>query len=254
MAIDVTCPGCFKRFQVSDRYAGMKGPCPACNAIINIPRETVTIHEPDEFQSGGKTVKGRAILKPLDRHVAVISGREWAIMAVGVIGVFALAMLVGRFNTSIGLWGVRAIATTGTLGVAFGTSIFGYILLRSGDELEYHEGPELFKRAGACAGIYTLLCVLFEILIAYIGNVQGTVLVFIYLVPFLVLGVIATVALFDLDFSMATAHYFIFFFAMICLRWAISYGWFWSAVTTAASEAISPGSSGGRMPPPPPGL
>lgn len=251
MAIDVTCPGCFKRFQVSDRYAGMKGPCPACNTIINIPKETVKIQEPDEFQSGGKTIKGRAILKPLDRHVAVIGGREWALMAISVVGVFALTMLVERFSSSIGLWGVRAIATLGTLGVAFGTSIFGYILLRSGDELEYHEGPELFKRAGACAGIYTLLCILFEMLIYYVGA-QGTIFVWLYLVPFVALGIIAAAGLFDLDFSMATAHYFIFFFAMMILRWAIGYQWLWQAISAVASETVSPGSSGGRMPPPPP--
>lgn len=253
MAIDVTCPGCFKRFQVSDRYAGMKGPCPACNTIINIPKETVKIYEPDEFQSGGKTVKGRAILKPIDRKVAVIGGREWAIMAISIVGVFALTMLVGRFSSSIGVWGVRAIAALGTLGVAFGTSIFGYVLLRSGDELEYHEGPELYKRAGLCAGTYTLLWILFEALISYLGA-QGTILLWAYLVPFVVLGVIAAVGFFDLDFSMGTAHYFIFFFAVLILRWAIRYGWLWQTVSAVASEVISPGSSGGHRPPPPPGF
>ena len=249
MAIDVTCPGCFKRFQVSDRYAGMKGPCPSCNTIIDIPKTKLVIAEPDEFESGGKTIKGRAVLKPIDRKVAVISGQEWAIMALCVIGVLGLAMLVGRFHTDIGVWPVRVIALLGTAGVAFGTVIFGYILLRSGDELEYYEGPVLYQRAGFCAGAYTLLWVLFEMIVGYLGA-QGSFVLWIYLTPFIVLGVIAAAALFDLDFSIATAHYFIFFFAIVFLRWAIAYGWLWGPAIDFASEVIAPGS--GHRPPPPP--
>ena len=245
MAIDVTCPGCFKRFQVSDRYAGMKGPCPSCNTIINIPKDKLKIAEPDEFESGGKTVKGRAVLKPLDRKVAVIAGREWGMMALCVVGVFGLAMFVGRFSADIGVWGVRTIALMGTAGVAYGTTIFGYILLRSGDELEYYEGPDLHQRTGYCAGAYTLLWVLFEMLVHYVGA-QGTIVLWIYLVPFIAVGIIAAAALFDLDFSVATVHYFIFFFAVIVLRWAIAYGWLWATMASIASEAVAPGSSGGR--------
>jgi hypothetical protein len=245
MAIDVTCPGCFKRFQVSDRYAGMKGPCPSCNVIINIPKHKLKIDEPDDYVSEGKLLKGRAILKPIDRKVAVIEGREWAIMALCVVGVFGLAMLVGRFSADIGVWPVRAIAFFGTAGVAFGTTIFGYILLRSGDELEYYEGPDLYQRAGMCAGAYTLLWMILEMVISYVGAQQNTIVLVFYLVPFIALGIIAAAALFDLDFTVATCHYFIFFFAIIFLRWAIAYGWLWSAAV-----AITSGDN--RPPPPPP--
>jgi len=231
----------------------MKGPCPSCNVIINIPKDKLRIAEPDEFESGGKTIKGRAVLKPIDRKVAVIGGQEWGLTALCVVGVFGLALLVGRFHADIGLWGVRTIALLGTGGVAFGTVIFGYILLRSGDELEYYEGPDLYQRAGFCAGAYTLLWVLFEGIVSYLGA-QGTIVLWIYLVPFIVLSIIAAMALFDLDISMGTAHYFIFFFAIIFLRWAIHYGWLWSTVAAIASEAIVPGSGGGRRPPPPPGF
>ena len=239
MAIDVTCPGCFKRFQVSDRYAGMKGPCPSCNAIINIPRDKLKIAEPDEFESGGKTIKGRAVLKPIDRKVAVIGGQEWGIMALCVVGMFGLAMLIGHFHTDIGKWPVRVLAFLGTIGVAFGTVIFGYILLRSGDELEYYEGPDLYQRAGFCAAAYTLLWVLFEMVVSYVGA-QGSIVFWIYLTPFIVLGVIAAAALFDLDFSMATAHYFLFFFAIVVLRWAIAYGWLWQTMTILSGNGPPP--------------
>jgi len=218
----------------------MKGPCPGCNTIISIPRDKLKIAEPDEFESGGKTIKGRAVLKPIDRKVAVIGGQEWGIMALCIVGMFGLAMLVGHFRADIGVWGVRAIALLGTAGAAFGTAIFGYILLRSGDELEYYEGPDLYQRAGFCAGAYTLLWILFEMIVGYLGA-QGTFVLWIYLIPFLVLGIVAAAALFDLDFSVAAAHYFIFFFAMIFLRWAIAFGWLWSAAASVS----------GKMPPPP---
>ena len=34
MAIDVTCPSCHTRFQVSDKFAGKSGPCPKCKNTI----------------------------------------------------------------------------------------------------------------------------------------------------------------------------------------------------------------------------
>jgi len=244
MAIDVTCPGCFKRFQVSDRYAGMKGPCPSCNTIIDIPKDKLKIAEPDEFQSGGKTIKGRAVLKPIDRKVAVIGGQEWAIVALGVVGVFVLAMLLGIFNKSFPVWVIRTVAVLGNGGVAFGTVIFSYILLRSGDELEYHEGSDLYQRAGFCAAVYALSWIIFEMIVRYL-NIQGTFVLWIYLVPVIAIGIVCAMALFDLDFSMATVHYFLYFFAVVILRWAIAYGWLWYAL----SEIVTPGS--GQRPAPP---
>ena len=37
MAIDVTCLSCGKTMQLPDRYAGKKGKCPACGAILQVP-------------------------------------------------------------------------------------------------------------------------------------------------------------------------------------------------------------------------
>ncbi|MDR1382504.1 MAG: hypothetical protein LBJ67_01455 [Planctomycetaceae bacterium] len=244
MAIDVTCPGCFKRFQVSDRYAGHKGHCPSCNTIITIPKEQVKIHAPDELQPDGKTIKGRVILKPIDRNVAVIGVKEWGIIVLCAIGAFGLAFLVNHFRETIGRWGVDAIAAIGMVAVAFGMSIFGYVLLRSGDELEYHEGIELYKRAGMCSGTYALLWVLFEIIVAHVG-LQGTILYWFFLIPFVTVCIIASYGLFDLDYSIAVAHYLLFFVAVLFLRWAIGFGWLWAALEVASQT------SGGRVPPPP---
>jgi len=251
MAIDVTCPGCFKRFQVSDRYAGQTGPCPSCNTMIAIPKEKVKIHAPDDFPSGGKTIKGRAILKPIDRKVAVIGGAEWGIALLCVVGAIGLALLVNYFYASknIGRWSVDVIASFGAVAVAFGTSIFGYILLRSGDELEYHEGEELYKRAGLCAAAYSLLWILWESIMAYMNVPQGSILWWIYLIPFIALSIVAGYGLFDLDYTMAVAHYLIYFAAIVVLRWAIGFGWIWWA-----ANMIQQTTNGGHAPPPTPSV
>ena len=49
MAINVICPGCHTRFKVSDKYAGVEGPCPKCKVKIKIPEKSdeVVIHTPD---------------------------------------------------------------------------------------------------------------------------------------------------------------------------------------------------------------
>jgi len=126
--------------------------------------------------------------------------------------------------------------------------IFGYILLRSGDDLEYHEGPDLYQRGGICAAVYALSWILFEMIVGYL-NIQGTFVLWIYLVPVVAMGIVSAMALFDLDFSAATAHYFVYFFAVVLLRWAIAYGWLWVALKTVGAEIITPGS--GQRPPPP---
>jgi hypothetical protein len=44
-------------FEVDDRFAGKKGPCPKCGHIIEIPKEKLVIHAPDDITDGGKTRK-----------------------------------------------------------------------------------------------------------------------------------------------------------------------------------------------------
>jgi len=231
MSIPVTCPGCLKRFEVSDKFAGMKGPCPSCSTIIQIPKSQVKVHAPDDFASGGKTVKGKAILKPLDRQVTVISIKEFLLALLVWVVVFVVALLIGRFSTSIGRWGLDLIGVVGMLAIGFATSLFGYYLLRSGDDLEFYEGEDLYKRAGICTAIYTGVWILFECFVAYM-NPQGSFpfLVWVFLVPFVIGSLMGAYALFDFDFSMAFVHYSFFLICVIVFRWAIGLGWLWMAV------------------------
>ena len=69
MPIQVTCPGCLKRFSVADKFAGQKGPCPKCKQIITIPKkeDEVVIHAPDHSEAGAVGASGRNVLKTFKR-------------------------------------------------------------------------------------------------------------------------------------------------------------------------------------------
>src|SRR5206468_717565 len=93
MAIDVTCPSCHTRFQVSDKFAGKSGPCPKCKATIKIPDKTqeVVIHAPEV--SGPTDSKGQAVLKPIARkevrlqmpQIVAIIGSVLVVLIVAVV-------------------------------------------------------------------------------------------------------------------------------------------------------------------------
>ena len=63
MPINVTCPGCLKRFSVADKFAGKKGPCPKCKKIITIPKkeDEVVIHAPEHSEAGAIGAGGRHV-------------------------------------------------------------------------------------------------------------------------------------------------------------------------------------------------
>ena len=46
MAITIVCPGCHKRFSVSDNFAGQSGPCPKCKTVIKIPEKSTEVKGP----------------------------------------------------------------------------------------------------------------------------------------------------------------------------------------------------------------
>src|SRR5687768_11090930 len=93
MAIDVTCPGCKTRFQVSDKFAGKQGPCPKCKGIIKVPAksEQVVIHAPEE--TGTKTATGQPIFKPIAWKETRLTTLQIVIIAASVF-VVLLATIV----------------------------------------------------------------------------------------------------------------------------------------------------------------
>src|SRR5437016_617549 len=94
MAIDVTCPSCFARFQVSDKFAGKSGPCPKCKKTIKVPekKDEIVIHAPEV--SGPKDTTGVAVLKPLTRKETRLSTMQIVAIVGSVVGVVVITAVL----------------------------------------------------------------------------------------------------------------------------------------------------------------
>ncbi len=215
MPISVLCPGCKKRFNVSDKFAGKKGPCPKCKTIISVPEKTeeVVIHAPEEF--GPKGTSGRAVLKPIERQETKVSPA----MLGAILGSSLVVLLVAWWLRGQEVPGILLAVGAMALGppLAWG----GYGFLRD-DELEPHGGRELAIRVGACGLVYALLWGVFY-LIAYFGLGLGPgeleVVHVSFLLPILVgLGSFTAYASLDLDFSVGAVHYALYLAVTILLR------------------------------------
>ncbi|NND99518.1 MAG: hypothetical protein HKN47_19560, partial [Pirellulaceae bacterium] len=91
MPIQVTCPKCLKRFQVSDKFAGKEGPCPNCKHVIKVPdaSEEVVIHAPAD--DAPKDKSGKSVLKPITRQETDVTRNGLLITCGCILGVFGLA-------------------------------------------------------------------------------------------------------------------------------------------------------------------
>lgn len=238
MPISVVCPGCLKRFQVSEKFAGMKGPCPKCNTVINIPKEQVVIHGTDDFASGGKNAKGELILKPISRIETQMSKNEIILALVGSIAILLLALILGKVLTNSRL--LDAIGFFGMLAISFPLALFGYRQIRDPESIDIFEGADLYKRAGLCGGIYTLLWFLFETLSWYISANANYFFYFLCMAVFIGLSLIAAHAIFDFDFVRGLLHYGIFWISIIVLRGTMGLGWIWMLEATIAGKSDRP--------------
>lgn len=215
MPISVVCPGCQKRFNVSDKFAGKKGPCPKCKAIIKIPEKTeeVVIHAPDNF--GPKDATGRAVLKPIPRTEVRFSP-----VLAGTVMVASLAVLITA-------WLLRSpqgdvswlVLTLGAVVLAPPLVWAGYTFLRD-DELEPHRGRGLLLRAVICGGAYAVVWGLVAVLTQYVFQGDPLELIhFVFIVPIMIgLGGFAAWASLDLDFGTGTLHYGLYLVVTVALR------------------------------------
>lgn len=234
MPIPVVCPGCKARFNVSDQFAGKKGPCPKCKVVITIPNapppaikeEEVKIHVPEQYASAGKGTKGQAISKPIVRQEVKLSTNQIAMMVGAVLLVLLLAVM-GRFmkgSMQMILIVVGLAAISGPIALA------GYSFLRN-DELEPYRGRSVLLRAGICAVVYAGLWGVFYALTST-GYVTGQMWEWLYVAPlFVVIGAATAFAVFDLDFGTASLHYAFFVVCTLLLRWAMGMPPIWSAAT-----------------------
>ena len=227
MPIFVVCPGCRKRFEVSDKFAGMTGPCPSCKVPIKIPtkKEEVKIHEPEQFASGGRSAAGHLVLKPVAHKDAKFNPTAAAAIAAGAVVVLAVAFLGQPILRDS--WLLRAI---GLLAVSPPLVMAGYWFLAN-DELEPYRGAPLYVRCGVLALLYAATWGLFSL-----GFVQefvhgGELWVWlVVLPPLLLVGALTALACLDLDFGSAFFHYAFYVLVTMLVGWAAGMGWPWQTL------------------------
>ncbi|MCC7475813.1 MAG: hypothetical protein IT425_10480 [Pirellulales bacterium] len=220
MPIQVTCPGCLKRFSVADNFAGQKGPCPKCKSVITIPKkeEEVVIHAPDHSEAGAIGAGGRHALKTYKRKDTKFQPLVFTTVAASVLVALLIAFFLGKQGT-IDLW-VKALAAA-VLGPPLAWA--GYTFLRDA-ELEAYAGTAVLIRSFSCGLVYALLWAVF----AFLGSrffgpdamTKGLVIwqMVVLIIPVIAAGTLASFASFDLEPTSAFFHCAMYFAVTVLLR------------------------------------
>ena len=224
MAIAVTCPSCHSRFNVSEKFAGKKGPCPKCKTVITIPsaKEQIKIHEREH--EGTRGASGQLVLKPIEREKVRFRPLLIALGAVPVIGVFIGAWVVGG-NSQIDDATKMLLAGIGAVLLGPPLAIAGYSFLRN-DELEPYRGTTLLVRGLICGLIYAAMWGVYALVPPEYRNaasVEDMFMTAMVVVPFLACGAGVGLATLDLDFGSGFFQYLLYFAACIGCRWLL--GW-----------------------------
>lgn len=225
MAIRVICPGCMTSFEVDDRFAGKKGPCPKCGHIIEIPKEKLVIHAPDDITDGGKTRKNVGHdARPILQQRFTFTGGQVALGAAGVAAFFAISYLVGLAHNG---WVSLIVGTILALAIAFPIADFGYMITRDDndiDETMFKDVGERRRRSFYAALVFVGSWLVFETFLYFLGG--SGLIPCLYLVPIAAIGSFGALIFFDCNFGKALLIYLIFAVVAIIGRGLIiSDGW-----------------------------
>jgi len=224
MPIQVTCPNpkCLTRFNVADKFAGQKGPCPKCKTVITIPKkeEEVIIHAPEHSESGAVGAGGRHALKTYKWK----DTKFQPLVFTGVVAFVLVALLAALVIRSAGapeMW-LKALAAV-LLGPPLAWA--GYTFLRD-PEFEAYQGAPLLIRSLVCGLVYALLWAAFWFLGYRFFGVGTDVAkngleiwqMVVLIVPVLSAGTLAAYASFDLDPGSAFFHCALYFAVTVMLR------------------------------------
>lgn len=222
MPINVTCPGCFTKFTVADKFAGQKGPCKKCKTIIEIPKleDQVVIHAPDHSEAGAVGAGGRHALKTYKRQDTKFQPLVFAAVAGVVLVALLVALVLRGQDKPTWLLALGAIV----LGPALAWA--GYTFLRD-DELEGYAGANLALRATACGLVYALLWYVY----IFIGGLwfgpesftKGLEIwqMLVLAVPIGAMGTMAGYVSLDLDPGSSFFHWAMYFAVTVILRLVI---------------------------------
>lgn len=220
MPIQVTCPGCLKRFSVADKFAGQKGPCPKCKKTITIPKkeDEVVIHTPIHSEAGAIGAGGQHVLKTSKRKDTKFQPLVFT-SVIGFVLVALLVALVIRSQGSPETW-LKAVAAI-VLGPPLAWA--GYTFLRD-PELEAHRGTPLAIRSLACGLVFAALWAVF----VFLGNrffgtetMEKGLEIFqmvVLILPIFAAGTLAAFAAYDLDPGSAFFLCAMYFAVTVVLR------------------------------------
>jgi len=229
MAIDVTCRGCKTRFQVSDKFAGKKGPCPKCKTIIEIPslKDQVVIHAPET--SGPVDSKGKAVLEPIFREEVRLAPPVIFGIVASTVVILAMAFVI-RFQE---LPTKEVFAILGSVLLAPPLAFAGYTFLRD-QEAAPHRGMELVLRLIAPSIVYPLTWGLYWAVFAYFGfdakQAPELVALLIAAAAMITLGAVTAQASLELEFGQGAMHYAMYLAATVLLRLIMGMSAYWSTV------------------------
>src|SRR5262245_15262669 len=234
MAIDVTCPSCHTRFQVSDKFAGKSGPCPKCKQTIKVPDKSqeVVIHAPEV--SGPKDSKGQAVLKPISRTEVRLQAPQIAAI-VGSVLVVLIVALVLRFQFKGGAV-PPLITILGSVLLGPPLAFAGYTFLRD-DELEPYRGMEVILRSLACGLVFAAIWGAYWLVFAYLNpkppsGWQPSWQIMCAVVPIMIgIGAVASQASFELELTTGALHYAIYLSATVVLRFIMGMDPHWNVVS-----------------------
>ncbi len=208
MPIQVTCPKCFKRFQVSEKFAGKTGPCPNCKNQIKVPEasEEVVIHAPDD--GAPKDRSGQSVLKPLKREETDVTKRGLIFTGASVVLAIGAAIACRAIFPESGppIW----LLVAGSLLVAPPLLWAGYGFVRD-SELAPYVGSDLRNRVLALSIILAALWLIYAFIPSYVLELDSanemSYLVFGVVFSVMVaIGATASMIIFELEFSEGLAH------------------------------------------------
>lgn len=212
MPIQVTCPKCLKRFQVSDKFAGKTGPCPNCKEQIKVPdkSEEVVIHAPDD--GAPKDRSGRSVLKPLKRKETDVTRKGLLLSGAAILVAFGLAFVVRYMSGSGDLsgGGLLAVKIVGALLLAPPLVWAGYTFARD-SELAPYVGPDLRNRVLILSVILAALWLVYAFIPSYVMELDSAsemsyVVFGVIFSIMLVMGAFASVGTFELEFLNGLVH------------------------------------------------
>jgi len=222
MAINVICHGCHARFQVSDKFAGKRGPCPKCKVEITIPEksEEIIIHAPEEYE-GVKDAKGRSVLKPVARTykniplTTIFGGRAASV----VILLLAIVLRFAGLEKS----SLSVVLGMGACLLAPPIVFAGYFFLHD-DEVEALQGRSLWIRVVICSILYAALWGLYGFIVEFFlrtGEPPQLWQLAFFVPPFLIAGATTGFASLDLDVETGFIHYTTYLLITALLRMII---------------------------------